>query len=815
MAIEFKARVLLELGAELISSDAVAIYELVKNSIDARSRSVNISFNIALQHSVYFSLAEELQQMEPDDFDASAFEKSVISQIESDAPSESRNSFIAAFGKPRSLSDAKKKLEEAFLAGSYIEFVDTGSGMNKETLQKGYLTIGTPMRLLEKGIVTKPSWTHNASAPSTTTLGEKGIGRLAAMRLGHHVFLKTGTADRGEAFWHHLELDWRPVFQDPTLDASALTYKPVSGPRKEKLGEHGTTITIRALQSDWTDQKLIELCEIELAKLADPFKSDLIQEFLSVRLQGNRIRLGEFDNSKLAFADAICEARFEKKEANNEKHPLTGLALTVEVDYQYYKKFSDSKHKWTIEGEHLVSCISDPVGRRRKRKADEPLPDSDIIAAALPRLGPFSLKFYWFNRGRLRKEDSDRWEKISRFVKNWSGGLLVYRDGFRVHPYGSATDDWLDLDRSALSASAYKLNRAQIIGYLRISRIGNPALQDQTNREGFRDCLEKEALRRLLRTVFITKCRIFLEDIAKAHKEKDDDSPESVDTLEERVNRSEKMAVTQLQKLQRRVPQESESIEEVLFQIGEIRDAWERAKITIKGQESDLEQYIHLAGVGLQVEFIAHELSRVTGDALSALANDPGMGKAASRTALQMQLNTLQKRIRVLDLLSIPGRQRKTLVDINELVEILKEMHAGKLQRHGITMTIKRPRRSFLARVEKGQVLQILDNLFSNSFYWLNHRLDRTKSPQITVELDSEKRTLIFSDNGPGVPGDMGDEVFKPFVTTKPPSEGRGLGLFISRKLAEYNDGTLKLSNASTNGYHHSFVLSLIETKDS
>jgi hypothetical protein len=40
MAIEFKARVLLELGAELISSDAVAYYELIKNAIDARSHSV-------------------------------------------------------------------------------------------------------------------------------------------------------------------------------------------------------------------------------------------------------------------------------------------------------------------------------------------------------------------------------------------------------------------------------------------------------------------------------------------------------------------------------------------------------------------------------------------------------------------------------------------------------------------------------------------------------------------------------------------------------------------------------------------------------
>jgi hypothetical protein len=80
------------------------------------------------------------------------------------------------------------------------------------------------------------------------------------------------------------------------------------------------------------------------------------------------------------------------------------------------------------------------------------------------------------------RTDGDLWRStLQAFVRAWSGGLLVYRDGFRVYPYGAASDDWLDLDRKALAASAYKLNRAQIIGYLRLSSTQNPRLQDQTN----------------------------------------------------------------------------------------------------------------------------------------------------------------------------------------------------------------------------------------------------------------------------------------------------------------------------------------------
>lgn len=54
MPFKVAARAILELGVELISSDAVAIYELVKNAIDAKSPDgVTIDLTIALTHNVY------------------------------------------------------------------------------------------------------------------------------------------------------------------------------------------------------------------------------------------------------------------------------------------------------------------------------------------------------------------------------------------------------------------------------------------------------------------------------------------------------------------------------------------------------------------------------------------------------------------------------------------------------------------------------------------------------------------------------------------------------------------------------------------
>ncbi len=381
---------------------------------------------------------------------------------------------------------------------------------------------------------------------------------------------------------------------------------------------------------------------------------------------------------------------------------------------------------------------------------------------------------------------------------------MVYRDGFRVYPYGGPADDWLDLDRNALSASQYKLNRSQIVGYLKIGKEENPELHDQTNREGFRDTPEKEALRRLLRHVFITECRRYLETVDKQNKIADVDT---VDELEERLTDSQKIALKGLSDLQTRVPQESETIEKIRFQLADIQDAWERAKITIKSHDEDMEQYVHLAGVGLQVEFISHELARVTGDALDVLSKKGDINNEVTKKFLHAQLKTLNKRVRVLDMLSIPGRQTKTWVDLEDVSDLLYEVHENKIRRHGIVFEVNVINDMPLkVKAEKGQVLQILDNLFSNSFYWLKHRFNRDEPPTISIQIDYESRSLIFSDNGPGIPESISDNRFDPFVTSKTSGEGRGLGLFISRRLASYNDAELVLGE-KINGKYNSFVL--------
>ncbi|WP_122412294.1 sensor histidine kinase [Pseudomonas viridiflava] len=800
MAIIFKARVLLELGAELISSDAVALYELVKNAIDAGSPYVDISFTIVMQRSAFDELNELLDSDKLDSEKLSSFFEGVGRLVEENAPEGAVKKFYKALGKPLTVSEAKEALADAYFVSNKIVVSDRGHGMNVDALNRCYLTIGTPMRVHEREA---RKGKNTSSKEIQPILGEKGIGRLSAMRLGHYVFLKTAVEDEPE--WKVLRMDWRKIFADPNLDADALDYEPVIGRVKEEPGFSGTQLVIRDLQSDWSLEKINGLISSEMAKLANPFDSNFFNKYFRFNFQGEQLKLAFFEKLKLNHADAMCTASFSPLPEVKSDNPLDAWELSVLVEYTRYG--AQRVHRFS--GEHLAGCVRENLV---KVKANSPIANNEIVVNALKSLGPFEMKFWWFNRGRIRKENSELWSGgLEKFVRTWSGGLLVYRDGFRVYPYGSPADDWLDLDTNALSASQYKLNRSQVIGYLKIGKENNPELHDQTNREGFRDTPEKEALRRLLRHVFITECRRYLESVDKQHKN-DEQAP--VEELEERLADSQKIALKGLNELERKIPQESEAIEKIRFQLADIQDAWERAKITIKSHDAEMEQYIHLAGIGLQVEFISHELARVTGDALEVLSKKADINSEATKQFLHAQLKTLNKRVRVLDMLSIPGRQTKSWVDLEEICDLLYEMHEGKIKRHGIQFEVELVNDLPLkVKAERGQILQILDNLFSNSFYWLKHRFKRDTPPVVFISIDQEKRTLTFTDNGPGVPAGISDNIFEPFVTSKPSGEGRGLGLFIARRLAAYNDADLALGEEKFDKYN-SFVVKFKKGKD-
>ena len=86
---------------------------------------------------------------------------------------------------------------------------------------------------------------------------------------------------------------------------------------------------------------------------------------------------------------------------------------------------------------------------------------------------------------------------------------------------------------------------------------------------------------------------------------------------------------------------------------------------------------------------------------------------------------------------------------------------------------------------------QVLINLLKNAMQALEGQADG----KIRMEVDTEKNQLLIrvTDNGPGVPSDLIEDIFVPFFTTK--ATGSGIGLSLSRQIIRMHGGELSVAS--------------------
>ena len=790
MAITVKARVLLELGAELISSDQIAIYELVKNSLDARASRIEVLVRVTIARSDYLSCRQKLEAaaLRKERLTDKALTAMLAPNLELTAPEEDREAFVAAVLES-SGGDQVKALDDAYIRFNWIEIKDDGSGMSFDDLGGVYLTIGTTHRLDDR-----------QRDSSHVVLGEKGIGRLSAVRLGDQLYVLTSR--KGERDWHELAIDWSIIKRNPHLNLDQFPAAPKPGPKKAKPADHGTVIRMSNLTNEWSAEKLEGLARTDFAKLVDPFVSSFERPNIRLYFNGQSVDIPSFQSRQLTFAHAKCTASFS---FDKDGKPV----VAGEVVYKTYGRTKT----FNLEGMHLLSALT---LKAKRPKSGETFEAAGTLVQGLATLGPFEMEAHWYNRQKLRLDKPDGYEAALLWLKLWGGGLLLYRDHYRVYPYAEARDDWLDLDGIALASGGYKMNRKQLVGAVRIASKDNPNLQDQTNREGLRDTEEKAALVTLLRHILTVEFKSFLDAVEESQ---DDSATKEFPKLEKRLEEAQRQALKQVQHLRTRVkdPEDISAINTLLARMTDVTEAWERSKLTVKAYEDDIDKYVHLAGVGLMTEFIFHELARLSSNALDLLKAYKPSNAAETRRlrGLRDQLSTLERRIRVLDPLSTPGRQRKESFDLVQLLRDVVEMHEPQFTRHSITADVaglgKAP---VMIKAVRGQVMQIVENFVANAVYWMKLQATAKKfDPVLTFSVDRASNSFSVLDNGPGIPEDRGEEVFNAFFTTKP-DDGRGMGLYIARKLAEGNAMQIALAESDDDRIHHGFVVSYGGARD-
>ncbi len=153
--------------------------------------------------------------------------------------------------------------------------------------------------------------------------------------------------------------------------------------------------------------------------------------------------------------------------------------------------------------------------------------------------------------------------------------------------------------------------------------------------------------------------------------------------------------------------------------------------------------------------------------------------------------------------------QKREPTVVNEIVlDVLQSMRE-ELKDHGITTETELAPE--LQRVDghRNQLRQVILNLIHNAIESMDHTMDRRRVLRvITKSHDSDAIIIVVEDSGPGI-NPMGlDNVFNPFITTKP--DGMGLGLAICRMIVERHDGKLSALSDGKNGARFQLVLPVI-----
>lgn len=713
-ALRPKARLLRTLGNDLISSDKVAIIELVKNSYDADASVVFIRFHGPLEK-----------------------------------------------GK------------------GHIEIWDDGCGMDVDTLQSSWLDIATDTKKQ------KPR-----SKGGRRVLGEKGIGRLAAARLGQEMLLVTRMSnsdeikllidwsdfDRKDAYLDQIEVAWEVGVADSFSEFGQAFGVFSRAEYATKYDGHGTLIQIDYLSQAWHRSELLEL-RTALTRLIRP----------SPNKYSNLTNAEDFLPDFQIFLELVNV----EEDLEDLVGPIQPLS---ELQTPHYS---------------LTGAVnSEGHARLFYRQQDPPLEEDIGIKVLwenekrLPKAGPFEFEINVWDldnsalRRSFRKADGANFSPSTRDLKGFRdtlsevAGVSIYRDGFRVLPFGEKGDDWLGLDLRRVQAPTRRVSNNQIVGHVFIGADTNEELKDQSNREGILAGAAYSDLQVIVRAALNE-----LETRRYVARHPKDQAEVKKGGVFDRFDLGEIRAI-----VSKKYPQDHHTIDLIDSKHRDIQKS-------VTEVQNVLSRYTRLATLGTLIDRVLHDgrtavarLLNISRHATRDLNKEAFSDSEKITIALKAMSDTKARAIFLSSLFNqiepFGGRKRgrpKGLATddvIDEAFSILdKEARSSgiSLVREGENLDVK---------IDRAELLTVLINLIQNAIYWTSTRLDETEK-KIIVEArrnPDSSMSLMVSDSGPGVKESIRDHIFDPYFSSKP--DGVGLGLSIVGNLVEeIYGGELLLTN--------------------
>ena len=626
---------------------------------------------------------------------------------------------------------------DLFCDREYIEVTDDGHGMDHDTVRDAWCVIATPSR-------TEHPIARVGDRVRAVT-GEKGLGRLAAARLGDDIRVRTRQA--GDPVLE-FSLNWSDLFRAEDIGDVGIR---VSALPADSLGrEHGTSIRITSLRSEWDGEKIDALGR-DLARLVSPFGP---KDF-AIRLDAPG-RDGTADMREIRLPRYMSEPKYS-------------IAGKVDAD-------------GTIHWRYRHRPIGGAGGREEAR-----VEDRSGNGEAGYACGPFEFEVRaWDLSTDDTRDMADHYRETRsriRGVIREHRGISLYRDDVLVLPKSERARDWLGLDLRRVSRVGTRLSTSQVVGYVRIGRMDNPDIVDTSDRERLVANPAYDAFHAsVLRVVEI------LENERDADRAEDRKHQSAKDLF---ADLTAEPLLSQLQALR----EEGGTVEDAISATHGFARRLERAREDI---ERRFGYYNRLAVVGTISQIVIHEIRNQTTVIGRGLKKAAAAAKSVGDEALGRAVDLADRSATTLDALAErfaplarrgyrPGRRISVL---EEAIDRCCEMLAPELRSHVVAVEKPRGARTRV-RIDPGELDTVIVNLMTNSLYWMSrhkgkHRLRFRVAPGPTAG----RVTVSVDDTGPGIDVRDRELVFRPGWTRKP--GGIGMGLVVASEMVEDRGGRMR-----------------------
>lgn len=723
-----------------------------------------------------------------------------------------------------------------------VFLADNGCGMTEPIIKEHWMTIGHSSK--------KKTFISQRGRIQT---GEKGIGRFALDRIADSCQMITGTINSSrKLLW---EVDWNSFSSGKNITEIGAELKETDITFEDFLSECHNRVVIDLIKREWKQSGTI----FKLTNLRDNWNDKLLSSM--------RESLASLIPYELSSVYKIyCFGNSSTEDDAEVFNNLDAFSYDYKIEFSV-DKVSDNKKSVQVNlwrNEYSFGPNEDEILKKLNISEEKeffhgtPMSKEYLFSEIVPgishdleqRIGSFSGVLYFSKRNQLKKERERFYQKdiTGRMdVRDTFGGIKIYRDNFRVRPYGdpkTSAYDWLQLSRRKAGSPAgpaskgvWRVNADQMLGSIFISRI-NATLPDRSNREGIVETPEFLLLQEFLKGILniLEKDRQYVFRLLAALYNMQHPAEQIQKEINSKADKQHKR-----KELSKCNPEsnknENEHCDITVVNSGDLIDP-EDAKIVLDAKDEQIEDLENenkmlrvLATTGIvtntyihEFKTLLHKLSMKIVMAKDAIEKD---GDIEDADDYINQADEIRKDFNswfqvTIEAVKKDKRKRRKTNIVNVILKSIESWNKTLNSKHIEIIYEGKVDSEIYLRCFPYEIDTIVSNLITNSTASFDKI--RTKEKKIYIEVREEKGYVIidYSDTGAGLEKiykNNPEKTLEVFESDKRDSSGQmvgtGMGLWIVNNTVMDYDGKIDLSKNKTEQTGYFITLFLKQTGES